>query len=94
MNYAYLSHLRSEYWQQLKRKCWRRCEGRCEYYDEEEGERCWNKARDLHHRHYLRFGIELPDDVVYLCRLHHDQAHGVLSVAELEERTQSILQEW
>jgi hypothetical protein len=57
---------------------------------------CRDKNVDLHHRTYARLGEEHLDDLVPLCRTHHDQLHdegldlwngpGVLYRRERERR--------
>jgi hypothetical protein len=36
---------------------------------------CFDPNVDLHHRTYKRLGAERLNDLVPLCRLHHEQAH-------------------
>jgi hypothetical protein len=36
---------------------------------------CWDPHVDLHHKTYRRLGEELLDDLVPLCRDHHDELH-------------------
>jgi hypothetical protein len=44
---------------------------------------CFDPNVDLHHRTYKRLGAERLNDLVPLCRLHHEQAHEL-------ERTGSV----
>lgn len=40
---------------------------------------CHDDNVDLHHRTYKRLGEERLDDLVPLCRLHHEEAHRLLA---------------
>lgn len=47
---------------------------RCSYVDETHT----GKGLHAHHKTYARFGRELPDDLVTLCRRHHDRVESRL----------------
>jgi len=48
----------------------------CEHLDRH-GNRCCSCLNlDAHHLTYVRFGNELPEDLMILCRFHHVELHG------------------
>jgi hypothetical protein len=48
----------------------------CEHVDGH-GNRCCSCLNlDAHHLTYVRFGNELPEDLMILCRFHHVELHG------------------
>ena len=48
----------------------------CEHVDFN-GNRCSSCLNlDAHHLTYERFGNELPEDLMILCRTHHIELHG------------------
>jgi hypothetical protein len=57
------------YWYNLKDQVKRRCHQLCEFCLTREGQ-------DLHHRHYLRWGREHPQDVMLVCHYCHEVIGG------------------
>ena len=54
----------------------RRARWMCEHVDFN-GNRCCSCLNlDAHHLTYERFGNELPEDLMILCRTHHIELHG------------------
>ena len=65
---AYSNYLKSEEWQNLRRKVLARANGRCEG--------CGDKpATDVHHLTYERFGKEMLFDLVAVCKECHKKIH-------------------
>jgi hypothetical protein len=67
----YQDALLSDHWRELKKEIRERCQGICEYPPG-----CDAPCRELHHKTYCRLGAELPRDVLYLCREHHELLHS------------------
>jgi len=66
----YLAYLRSPWWRARKALVIRFRGEACEY--------CGRLERlELHHLSYERLGRELPEDVVLLCSVCHQRAHGL-----------------
>jgi len=63
---AYVSHLRSNKWQALRAQTFRLAFWRCQVKE------CKERCTDLHHLHYRTLGNERPEDVLAVCRPHHD----------------------
>lgn len=72
--WRYARYLRSRRWQGKRKDALHRAGYRCEYrrYDW----RCKaTKRLDVHHLTYKRFGNEQLDDLMVVCRFHHDKLH-------------------
>lgn len=67
----YPEYLKTRHWNAVKERCFR-----------EHGCRCFvcgiTKGIEVHHVEYDRIGEELPEDVVPLCRAHHQLQHDIL----------------
>ena len=68
---AYLAHLQSPYWAELRRDVLARAEGRCEMCREK-------PITQVHHLHYRTLGHETLNDVLGLCSRCHRYTHGLL----------------
>ena len=67
---GYNEYLKSEKWQQLRHKIFRRCHGVCEG--------CGDRpAVEVHHLTYERFGDELLFDLVGVCEECHEKVHWI-----------------
>jgi hypothetical protein len=63
----YRDYIASAAWARVRRAALRRARWRCE--------RCEARGDlDVHHRTYVRLGLERPDDVEVLCPPCHEQA--------------------
>lgn len=73
----YKAYLSSAAWKTVRRLALARACGMCEYerldaaYAASEGA-CLEDATQVHHLTYARFGHELLEDVVCLCKAHHE----------------------
>lgn len=68
---AYLAHLKSPYWDALRRDVVARAEGLCELCKE-------RRLTQVHHLHYDTLGHETLNDVQGLCGRCHRYCHGLL----------------
>lgn len=65
---SYKQYLGSEHWEELKEQYRRsRLPQKCLV--------CFSPNVDLHHKSYRRLGAERTEDLVPLCRDHHDELH-------------------
>lgn len=52
---------------ETRNKVMKRAKGYCEI--------CGNLGSEVHHKHYLTFGYENEEDLLYLCRRCHQEIH-------------------
>lgn len=65
-----LNCYKTVHWQTMRRIIFARCNGICEH--------CHiRKAEQGHHLTYDRLGCELPEDLLAVCRLCHEELHGI-----------------
>jgi 5-methylcytosine-specific restriction endonuclease McrA len=72
----YAAYLKSPEWKAKRKACLERADHTCEQAidDGYRGARCWSRATQVHHKTYARFGgNELPEDLMALCKEHHDR---------------------
>lgn len=68
----YDAYLRSAAWRRRADRAKRRAGWRCQLCNTP----AWESVLDAHHRTYDRLGLELPDDLIVLCRRCHRRHHG------------------
>lgn len=77
----YPEYLQTNHWQEVRTECMRAAGWRCQW--------CGKRAHDVHHLCYDNIGCELPEDVLALCRPHHQKFHeNWRYVVHLEGRKQ------
>ena len=68
-HYLHRTHLRSEYWKNIRQLVLDRDKGICQSCKTE-------KAKDVHHLTYKNLGNETIDELISYCRACHEKAHG------------------
>ena len=66
----YRAYRLTPHWKKLKATVKERSGGLCEWLH------CQERMREVHHLTYARRGWERLDDLVALCRRHHEAAHA------------------
>src|SRR5688500_2743238 len=83
----YLAYLRSSAWRRQRRAALERAGGRCQHPG------CFRSSLGgplhVHHVSYSRLGSERPEDLIVLCREHHEMADE-----QRAERVQRDRQAW
>lgn len=70
-NFSYRKYLRSKAWRALRKQVLIRDGYRCQ--------KCGsNENLQVHHRTYDNIGREKPEDLVTLCRKHHEQLENAI----------------
>lgn len=67
--FSYNEYIHSDWWRARATEYKRKVGYKCEY----PGCRAYNVV-DVHHKTYIRLGRELDEDLICLCRKHHEEA--------------------
>lgn len=83
----YSVYLETTHWKRLREKVLTLDKGRCV--------RCTKKAREVHHRTYVRLGREDIQDVVSVCGTCHVHIHsGALKIDEVRRKKAKTTNKW
>jgi len=67
----YREYLKTDHWKKIRKKALKYAEYRCQLCNVK------NVELHVHHRTYDNVGCEKPADLTVLCKLHHEQFHGI-----------------